>query len=206
MFGAWHSRLSTHINPETISNRWPTWLFAHLHFWPRVWPWCSSPSPCFESGIEHWCHGLLVFHSIKLVLFKGPSPKGGWLTIEHMTASARDKPIQTSQWHANIKSESEATDRNEDGSVGLFEPSDCESCFHSCFQSIWLVRFSFLLEFVYQLKCLWKERTGAQSHSDGTLPKCLKFSLMECFVLPSQPGDFKVLHRKGFTHTKQRDY
>ena len=51
-----------------------------------------------------------------------------------------------------------------------------------------------------------KERTGAQIHSDGTLPKCLKFSLMECFVLPSQLGDFKVLHKKDFTHTKQRDY
>jgi len=51
-----------------------------------------------------------------------------------------------------------------------------------------------------------KERTGAQSHSDGTLPTCLKFSLMDCCVLPSQLGDFKVLHKKDFTHTKQRDY
>lgn len=108
--------------PKAFQTGDPPDYFAYLHFWPlRVRPWCSSPSPCFKSGIEHWRHGLLVFHSIKLVLFKGPSPKGGWLTIEHISASTQDKRIQTSQWHANRKSESEATDRNEDGSVGLFE-------------------------------------------------------------------------------------
>ena len=144
--------------PKPFQTGDPHDYFAHLHFWPlRVRPWCSSPSPCFKSGIEHWRHGLLVFHSIKLVLFKGPSPKGGWLTIEHISASTQDKRIQTSQWHANRKSESEATDRNEDGSVGLFEPGDCQSCFHSCFQSMWLVRFPFLHDFVYQLECLWKK-------------------------------------------------
>lgn len=41
--------------------------------------------------------------------------------------------------------------------------------------------------------------------SPKTSPKRLKFSLMYCFVLPRQLGDFKVLHKKDFTHTKQRD-